>query len=419
MSADSGQRQFQCGSCQGLITIPANLPTTTAPCPICGTPTTSPEPLPQGPTGQEAPFPQAQPTLPPAEVEGKATIDPAPQEKGGNGILLGIAGLALFLGLIGGGYFLMAKFRVDPIPADYGTNPSPAVDGRPPVSSESTWRAKEDLLAFHEAKNVLEAFLTAETAEEKAKYILGGAERLDELREFYSSEQFKDDPLAAENFTSFPMQSSDLDRGIYLMDYHRPKQFKFSEFFRPVPTLEQLMEVESASILVWPGALKDNFEMAARRARAFFKKVDGVYKLDWDTLVQTQFRTFRDFTDFPVPGGSGVFRLFIIEDVTTTVLKDTDNRIFRMIDAAYVVDDQITVEIANNSEVGRLLDRFTWTDKLGAEIKGTTVTLRLRWSSEVKPKLQIDKVICWEFLGVGGDPSNLSDTSKLADPRPQ
>jgi hypothetical protein len=147
--------------------------------------------------------------------------------------------------------------------------------------------------------------------------------------------------------------------------------------------------------------------------------VDGAYKLDWDTLVQTQFRTFRDFTDFPVPGGTGVFRLFIIEDVTTNLLKNSDSRIFRMIDAAHVVDDQITVEIANDSEVGRLLDRFTWTDKPGTEIKGTTATLRLRWSSEVKPKLQIEEVICWEFLGVGGDPSNLSDTSKLAVPRPR
>ncbi len=103
---------------------------------------------------------------------------------------------------------------------------------------------------------------------------------------------------------------------------------------------------------------------------------------------------------------------------TTTPLKDTDNGIFRMIDAVYIVDDQITGEIANNSEVGGLLDRFTWTDKLGAGIKGSIATLRLRWSSEVKPKLQIEKVICWVFLGVGCDPLNFSDTSKLADPSP-
>ena len=89
---------------------------------------------------------------------------------------------------------------------------------------------------------------------------------------------------------------------------------------------------------------------------------------------------------------------------TTTPLKDTDNGIFRMIDAVYIVDDQITGEIANNSEVGGLLDRFTWTDKLGAGMKGSIATLRLRWSSEVKPKLEIEKVICWVFLGVGCDP---------------
>ena len=78
-----------------------------------------------------------------------------------------------------------------------------------------------------------------------------------------------------------------------------------------------------------------------------------------------------------------------------------------MVDAAHVEDDQVTVKVSKSSEVGQLLAPFNWTDQPGKEVSGTTATVRLRWTDDEEPRIVIDKIICWEFLGIGGDPSNL------------
>ncbi|MEJ6634427.1 MAG: hypothetical protein QNL77_01815 [Akkermansiaceae bacterium] len=397
MSTDPGQRQFQCGNCQGVITIPANLPPTTAPCPICGTPTTSP-----GPVDMQAPQ-QPVPSRAPDPIAEAPGLQPIEDEKRGAGLLWAVAGLG-FVGLLAGGFLLMSKFRVDPAPAPNTGNLEPTGSSTPlpPV-------ATIDPISYKEAREVLDGFLQAETAEERVKYIIGGDSRIEELRAFYSSEEDVDEALDLENFTAFPMAEVDYERGIFLLDYHRPMQFNFTEFFRPIATLEVSLKVEKPSLSVRSGALVDNFKMDAKRARAFFKKIAGTYKLDWDTMVQTQFRLFRDFTDFSAPGRTGVFRVYLIEDVTTTVQENPDLRIYRVVDAAHSDEDQITVEVSKSSTVGQLLTPFHWTDQPGKMVRVTTATVRLRWTSEPDPRIVIDEILCWEYLDVGGDPSNLDD----------
>ena len=80
-----------------------------------------------------------------------------------------------------------------------------------------------------------------------------------------------------------------------------------------------------------------------------------------------------------------------------------------MVDAAHSDEDQITVEVSKSSTVGQLLTPFHWTDQPGKMVRGTTATVRLRWTSEPDPRIVIDEILCWEYLDVGGDPSNLDD----------
>jgi len=372
---------------------------------MCGASTTSPEPE----EGVQAPEPAAQEISAGASkpLTQATSGEIVGEKKGGAGLLWGIAALA-FVGLLVGSYFLLSKLRVDPVAAPDNGSMVPTEEAAQ-VPSAAAAPIAGDPRTQEEVTKVLNDFFKAKTAEEKAQYVIGGASRADEIREFYASEERQGTKLAAENFIAFPMEQSDKDRGIFLMDYHRPKQFKLSEFFRPIASMEIQMQVETPSIIVWSGALLDNFEMEAQRARAFFKKIDGVYKLDWDTLVQTQFRTLRDFTDYPSPGSSGVFRVFVIEDVTTTMKKNPDLRVYRVVDAAHVDDDQVTVEVPQNSEVGQLLAPFNWTDQPGKTVQGTTATVRLKWTDDPEPELVIDEIICWEFLNIGGDPSNLAE----------
>ncbi len=384
-----------------MITIPANLPPTTAPCPMCGASTTSPEP---------EPAPRSVPARAVEVTDQVSTAPVAPEKKGGTGLLWGVAGLG-FVGLIAGGFFLMTKFRVDPVqgPDTSGLNPPTGGEGG---VAQTRPQKVVNLSDLEEAKGVLRGFFAAKTAEEKSKYIIDGASRIGDLRSFYSSEYYAKNTLEADNFNAFPMDARDEERGIFLMDYHRPKQFELAEFFRPIATLELQMEVEKPSLNIWTGALVANFEMEGQRARAFFKKINGAYKLDWDSLVQTQFRLFREFGDYPNPGASGVFRVFMIEDVTTTIQKDPDVRVYRVIDAGHIEDDQVTVAVENSSAVGHLLTPFNWTDQPGKKVEGTTATVRMSWTNEPEPKLVIDEIICWEFLNIGGDPSNLNRYSQ-------
>ncbi|MGJ8697030.1 MAG: hypothetical protein ACSHYF_11985 [Verrucomicrobiaceae bacterium] len=395
-----------------MITIPANLPPTTAPCPMCGQPTTSPGP-------EQAPKPQQQSPIQPSQGQSPAPVQqavrpveqrssgPAPAKKGGAGVLWALAGLTC-LGLLAGAAYMYKQYR---IPTSSGNNPPLGpTSGQGPVGSGSgiPGASVEEAKATAEAAGVLRGFFEATTAEEKAKYVIGGASRVGDIRDFYGPDGLQETSLEVDGFTSFPMDESDRERGIFLMDYYRPRQFQFDQFFRPIATMEIQMQVEAPGIHIWPGALTDNFEMDSQRVRAFFKKIDGEYKLDWDTLVQTQFRLLRDFYTYPVPGRTGEFRVFVVEDVTTTLKKSDDVRVYRLADAAHLEDDQVTVEVEKSSTVGQLLEPFAWTNKEGKAISGTTATVKLRWTEEEEPRVVLDEIVCWEFLGVGGERGNTS-----------
>ena len=415
MSVAPGQRQFQCEHCQGLITIPANLPPTTAPCPMCGQSTTSPGPE-QAPLGQQAPVQQA--PVQQAEPTPSPEIKPEPEvlgQKGegrGAGLLWGLAGVAL-LGLLAGGYYMVTKMQI--APASGGGLPgttSTMSDGSGPSPQElsETQKIRAENKAATEA---LDNFLAARTAEDRAKWVIGGEGKVEQIRNFYGRDKYEFENLKSENFAIFPMGEVDRARGIMMMDYVRPRQFKLEDFFRPIATMELQLKVETPGIHIWSGALEDSFQMEAQRVRVFLKKVDGKYLIDWDTLVQTQFRLLRDFANNPIAGNEGEFRVFIVEDVTSTLKKSDVSRVYRIADPAHSLEDQVTVEINRDSEVGQILEEIAWTDKEGlGPDNGRLATLRLSWSSDTKPVIQIEEFICWEFLGVGGERGNHKEARK-------
>ena len=61
-----------------------------------------------------------------------------------------------------------------------------------------------------------------------------------------------------------------------------------------------------------------------------------------------------------------------------------------------------------NSEVGKVLSALNWrgTDR---GYQARTATLELAWSKAKPVSLQVERLICWEFLGVGGEIGNSAE----------
>lgn len=398
MEIPPGQKQFNCEHCQAAILVPVDLPPTSAPCPVCQQITTSPGP-------------EAAPSPTPPEPTDREQVRPEPveqapayQEKaggGGAGILWGLAVLT-FVGLLAGGYYLFQEHRVKS--GEGVVNPLDAPTTR--TAARPTFDGVEK-----EALTLLEGFLDAKTPEEKARFVINGEEALPEMKAYYGGGGIEKDNIRADYFSEWAMDTTDTDRGIFLLEYDRPKQFKMSELFSPVTDIKTHLTLEEPDLQTKSLAMRENFEMEAERARIFLKQKDGKLLLDWHTYVQTKDRTFRDFINFPVAGRKKVFRLFIAEEVGTILRGDPALREYRLVDPAHSREDVAKVFVERKTEVGKILEELAWTDVIGKAPHGKSITLELEWSNEPEPKLKIPRIICWEFLGVGGDPSNLASSN--------
>lgn len=397
MDTPQGQRQFECEHCQAAILVPIDLPPTSAPCPVCQQITTSPA-LSQ-PVAQVA-RPAVNPERPKNHEKRPDHRDYASDvEKGsGAGLLWGLAALT-FLGLLAGGFFLFQKSKGNPPPNNGigGDSEIPMTTNAPPQFTG----------VEEQALDVLKNFLSASTIEEKAKYVIGKETILPDMRAYYGSGSLPKEELRADFFSEWPMDKSDTDRGIYLIEFDRPKQFKLGELFSPITDLKTHLTLKEPDLQTKSRAFRQNFEMEANRARVFLKKTGDELLIDWHTYVQTKDRLFRDFIDYPVAGRKGTFRVSLGEDVSTILQGDPGVRCYRLVDPAHFEEDIAIIPIKRDSQPGKEFEKLAWTDVVGQGPAGSGATVVLQWTTDPTPVLQVNEVICWEFLGVGGDPSNL------------
>ncbi len=253
-----------------------------------------------------------------------------------------------------------------------------------------------------EARQVLAAFLAADTPAGKAAYSIRGSELLPRMQEFYGDGPIDDSDTPVSGFAAGKLTEEDHQRGIFRMTYDLPPQFEMREFFRPIAPLEVQLGVEEPDLLLSSLARASNFSMEPVMVEAFFKRQPDGLKIDWETFVQTKYRTFRDFTELPDPGASGIFRLFAVEDVPEKGRASQGTKTYRLVDPAYRTDF-VRVEVAVDSELGRALSILNWRGVEGARPVTKTVTLELEWTREASPRVAIKRFICWEFLGIGGE----------------
>jgi hypothetical protein len=407
------KREFHCPSCRGRILIPWDLPATTSPCPYCGVSITSPEPEPKVPWPKpEIPATPAAPALvekPPAAPPVAPTVEakPAPlpprseprqKEAAKPGLLkdwLPVTGFFLLLA-IGGAFAvnLALREKEKPVAAEAPVESVDELMVRENHYIHSGWRK--------DAERILAGFIAATTVRDKIPYVIGGPEMESRMREFYGDGPIDDSDTPAENFAARDLTEEDRRRGMFLMVFDQPPQIDMREFFQPLASLEVQYGLEEADLLLSSVARTRNFAMDPLRVHAFFKRTPDGIKLDWEVFVQTKHRLFERFVDSPEEGRTGVFRVLVMQDVADAGQSRAGMEAYLMADPAHR-GQTARVAVARDSEIGRILSEIHWRGIPGAEPKARSATVELKWSGPAGGRtLEIKRLICWEFLGLGG-----------------
>lgn len=263
-----------------------------------------------------------------------------------------------------------------------------------------------------DAYDLLGNYVAATSSQAKLPFVLNASELATKIDDFYGGGVIVDSDTPAEAFSVYELSEEDRKRGLFMMIYDQPPQFDMKEFFRPLASLEVQYGVDEADLLLSTLARVGNFAMEPLRVHAFFKRTAEGLKLDWEIFAQTKYRTFQNFTELPDLGQKAVFRVFIVEDVPDKGKAVAGTRTYRMADPANTSDAART-NVKIDSEAGRALSIINWRGTEDNKPITRTATVELTWTGdEASPQLEISRFICWEFLGLGGQETPATASTK-------
>lgn len=264
-----------------------------------------------------------------------------------------------------------------------------------------------------DAEAVLEQFFTAETVAERAALTIRGSKNESAMAAVYS--EFAEDghrtPVSV--FSPVTLGDRDTHRGIFLMTYNRPEQFAIRSFFRPIPPMRVKYGLEAPDGLLVTEAALNNFVDRPLKVMAFFYKTPEGLKLDWQTYAQTKYRLLKRFVENPEPGQAEVFRVSLHEDVDLERRDREGFSVYRLSDPANA-EDYAKVLVKDDSELGEALSPLKWRNRVVARAPKRNATVSLQWTDEDEPRLQLGELICWEFLGLGGERGNWKEKAEEA-----
>ena len=398
MSEASATRVFKCSHCGAGIEIPANLPPTTAPCPKCKQEVTSP-------AFEEEEVPVLEPLKEenPIQDSGDAAGSSSQESSVAEGkklknlpVILSVVALVV----LGAG---VVKVLLTPDKKKNTANTEKTEKVLTPEERvENAYRSHGWV---EDAQDALKQFFEADTIKGRSAVTVRGVQNEGEMAAIY--QDFNEQPhrTPVDAFSSVALGEQDAKRGIYLMSYNRPRQFAIGSFFRPIPPLRVKYGLEEPdNLLVSEGAV-NNFIDQPLRILAFFKKTSEGMKLDWQTYVQTKYRLLDRFVSRPERGRTGVFRVFVQEDIDLERRNGPGQSVYRFVDPANP-QDFAKILVEDESELGKALSPLKWTDRAVSKAPVKNATVSLKWSDEDEPSLQMGELICWEFLGLGGERGN-------------
>jgi len=249
----------------------------------------------------------------------------------------------------------------------------PEIPEVPEVEEEVVVFDEEEFLATGwkaEASEVLRGFMAAASMEERGAFVLASARASSSMR------AMQQDPvpwgdLAVEDFKHIDLSDADRRKGIFLM----------------------LREI--------PG---DGPSAPSSKSYAFFKRTENGLKLDFEIFSQTTGKAFQRFIERPQPGVSRIFRVFITEDPTP---REGETKNYKSYFVAGLSDFSAAtrIRVTSVSPVGKILAAADFTSEDGSRRIMRNATVELRWTDQPENSaIELSRFICWEFLGLGGEP---------------
>lgn len=242
------------------------------------------------------------------------------------------------------------------------------IDEQPPVIDEeeylkSGWKT--------EAGEVLARFMAATNLEDRLALVINPERVASQLRALQRQEATPWQNLSPDDFKHVDLSDADRRKGIFLM----------------------LREA--------PG---DDPSTTADRSYAFFKRTDDGLKLDFEVFSQTTGQAFPQFIERPQPGVSRIFRVFITEDPTPRDATNANSSSYFVAGLANM-STATRIRITTGSPVGRILAAADFNSEDGTRRVMRNATVELRWTDQPNHSaVELSRFICWEFLGLGGEP---------------
>ena len=424
MSGASQQstESFLCDHCQKKIYIHAGLPPITSPCPHCGKEVTSPDfskgvstpsaAVSKSQAAKEKPKESKSPEQKASAQSKGALIVESEEEEVTKGVepeavtqpseidrpRPALAGFILMLLAAGGAMLWWFYQQENKSPSGSSPGDARAVQAKDP---QELWREagwKDD------ANKVLAGFMEAQSPDQRMQYVIPNEGVLEELEMFYPEGTDDSGTLVSSFVHRTTGNEKDRKRGIFLMQYRQPAPVDIRENFLPLGSLDKILGVENATLIDMAHDLEDENLSQPIMINAYFKQTPEGLKLDASAFIQSKFRTFRAFVDYPRPGKKQVLRVAISESIEHRLRDDKSYRTYRLDDFAYP-DDHINISIPAESELAKTLAVINWR---GANRDPVLryATVELGWSDQKPAQLQLERLICWEFLGVGGEIGN-------------
>jgi len=223
-----------------------------------------------------------------------------------------------------------------------------------------------------EASETLRGFMAATTLEERLAHVIDPERVRAPMRAIQEQDTTPWQNLQADDFKHSDLSEEDRRKGIFLM----------------------LRETHG----------DDDATRATGRNYAFFKRTDDGLKLDFEVFSQTTGQDFEQFIANQQPGVSKVFRVFIAEDPQAPASDTTNYRAYFIVGLSDF-GTAARIRMTKESPAGRILNTADFTSEDGTRRIMRNATVELRWTDQPEHSaLELSKFICWEFLGLGGQP---------------
>lgn len=222
-----------------------------------------------------------------------------------------------------------------------------------------------------EARALLQRYLTATTCKEKSTFILNGATMEDRLNSFYQVDPVNELDTPVDGFVAKPLAEEDYLRGIFRMVFGDSSD----------PSTD---------------------DTASTKIQAFFFLTPDGLKLDWELFAQTKYQTLRRFAESPTGGAKAVFRVFITEIPAKTSADSGSFRFYQVVDPSQITH-RIRVRAPLGSQAEKDLSPIHWVGTTAQHSSVRSATIELAWpESGTMSDPIIQRLVCWEFLGLGG-----------------